>query len=223
MPKKSNNAAVLWTGGKDSCLALYEAKLLGYEIASLVTFIPEGADFLAHPLDFMQYQAEALGLPHSKVKIHEPFKDGYEKAIHVLREEQGIGTLITGDIAEVEGYPNWIRECSRNPGVDVLTPLWGRDRREILNRLLSSGFKVIFSCVKSPWFTLEWVGRELDWDTYYKLCEISAETGLDICGEQGEYHTLALDGPPFKSGTQIKAYKKRATDSLMYMEHPTPK
>ena len=57
-------ASVLCTGGKDSALAFHKARLMGYEIANIVTFVPEEADFLAHPLQFMKYQAEAIDVPH---------------------------------------------------------------------------------------------------------------------------------------------------------------
>jgi len=214
----SKNATVLWTGGKDSSLAFYEAKLLGYAIRSLTTFVPCEPEFLAHPLSFMKYQAEALGLPHYTLEIDEPFKESYKKAILSLRERQGIATLITGDIAEVDGHPNWIRECSENSGIDVLIPLWGFDRRELIERLLSYKFKAIFSCVKKPWFTYDWLGRELDKYSLEQLCTINAKTGLDICGEQGEYHTLVLDGPPFQKRVHVGTYLKRTKDSLMYID-----
>jgi len=166
----------------------------------------------------MKYQAKALGLPHYTLEIYEPFKASYEKAIRSLRKRYGIAILITGDIAEVDGHPNWIRECSEYSGVDVLTPLWGCDKLELLNRLLSYKFRVIFSCVKKPWFTIDWIGMELNKDSLKRLCKINAETTLDICGEQGEYHTLAVDGPPFKKSIHINAYLKREKDSLMYID-----
>jgi len=200
----SKHTAVSWTGGKDSSLALYEAKLLGYAVTSLVTFAPNKPEFHAHPLDFMKYQADALGIPHYTLTIEEPFKESYEKAIHFLRERYGITTLITGDIAEVDGHPNWIRECSAYSGVNVLTPLWGCDRLELLNRLLTYRFKLIFSCVKKPWFTDDsLLGRELNKDSLEQLCRINAETGLDPCGENGEYHTIVVDGPLFKRKIRI--------------------
>lgn len=212
------NAAVLWTGGKDSCLALYEAKLAGYEVKFLVTFVPKKPNFLAHPLDFMRYQAEALGLAHYTIEVNEPFKQSYEKAISSLKEKYGIDTLVTGDIAEVDNNPNWIRECSKNSGMKVLTPLWGLDRNELISRLLSNKFKLIFSCVKKPWFTIDWIGKELNNDSLYELQKINKKTGLDICGEQGEYHTLVTDGPIFKKRIHITQYSKHAKDSLMYID-----
>lgn len=214
----SKNAGVLWTGGKDSSLALYEAKLLGYEIASLVTFVPDKPEFLAHPLNFMKYQADALGLPHHTIAVNEPFKASYERAIHSLREEHQTEVLISGDIAEVDGHPNWIKECSKNTGVDVLTPLWQWDRLEILHRLLLYRFRVLFSCVKKPWFTDEWLGMELNMHSLERLCKMNATTGLDICGEQGEYHTLVVDGPPFNKSIEIGGYCKRSKGPVMYIE-----
>ena len=98
-------AAVLWTGGKESSLAYHQASLLGYKITSLITFVPRAPDFLAHPLNFMKYQAAAIGLPHHIIEVSEPFKASYAAAICCLREKQRIDTLITGDIAEVDRQP----------------------------------------------------------------------------------------------------------------------
>ncbi|MBI5560315.1 MAG: diphthine--ammonia ligase [Deltaproteobacteria bacterium] len=217
MSKELGKAAISWTGGKDSSLALYEAKLLGYEIVSLATFAPSKPEFLAHPIGFMKYQAEALSLPHHVLETDEPFKESYEKAIQFLRKEHEITTLITGDIAEVDCQTNWIRECSKYSGVEVLTPLWGFNRQELINKLLSYKFKVIFSCVKKPWFTDDWLGIELNRNSLEKLRMLNTETGLDICGEQGEYHTLVLDGPPFKKSIHVGAYSKHVNASLMYI------
>lgn len=214
---KAKTAAVLWTGGKDSSLAFSKAESSGYRIECLVTFVPQGARFRAHPLSFMKYQEDALGVSHYVIDVKEPFKQSYESAILSLKERHGIHTLITGDIAEVDGYPNWIVECSRKPGVNVLTPLWGRDRLGILKELLTLKFRVVFSCVKKPWFTEKWLGMALNEDSVKQLCEINSTSQLDICGEQGEYHTLVLDGPQFKKSIHINAYSKHEEDSLMYI------
>ena len=185
----------------------------------MATFVPtEKPEFLAHPVSFMKYQAEALGLPHLTLEITEPFKESYEKAIQLLKEKYGVTALITGDIAEVNGAPNWIRECSKFSGMDVLTPLWKWERIDIINRLISCKFKVIFSCVKKPWFTNDWVGMEINPDSLEKLRELSGKTGLDICGEQGEYHTMVLDGPLFKKSIHITADGKLVKDHLMYID-----
>ena len=87
------SAAMLWTGGKDSSLALFEAAQSGYSVSCLVTFAPPVADFLAHPLPFIKLQAEALALPHHVLAIDEPFADAYEAQLRKLRDEMNIDTV----------------------------------------------------------------------------------------------------------------------------------
>jgi diphthine-ammonia ligase len=213
-----SSVAVSWTGGKDSSLALYETEMSGHRIDCLVTFAPRQERFLAHPLAFMRLQAQALGLPHQVITVEESFERGYESAISSLKEERGIDALVTGDISEVAGHAtNWMMDRCRSCGIELFRPLWHRDRLELLNRLLSLRFKIVFSCVKRAWFTEEWLGLELSRSSIERLCELSERTGLDICGEQGEYHTLALDGPRFKKSIKMISYSKHQEDTILYI------
>lgn len=212
------NAAMLWTGGKDSSMALYEADQNGYCVSCLVTFAPPEPDFLAHPLAFIKMQAQALALPHHVFPISAPFEKSYETSLCRLRDEMGINCVVTGDIAEVDGNPNWIRERSRPVGMSVHTPLWGRDRNALLRELLDRGFKARFSCVRTRRLNESWIGRELDCSAIAELRIIRERTGLDLCGEEGEYHTMVIDGPQFTRGIDIRSYSKRVADSLAYME-----
>lgn len=208
---------MLWTGGKDSALALYEAGQNGYRVQCLVTFAPPQPGFLAHPLAFMQLQAESLGLPHRVIPIREPFATDYETGLRKLRDE-GIDAVVTGDIAEVGGSPNWIRERSRPIGMEVHTPLWGRDRGALLNELMRHRFNVLFSCIKTRWLDAAWAGRKLDHVAIAELSSIRERNGLDLCGEEGEYHTLVTDGPQFTRSIEIRSFSTRAVDSMAYME-----
>jgi diphthine-ammonia ligase len=162
MVDTKRNATMLWTGGKDSSMALYEADQNGYRVRCLVTFAPQEPDFLAHPLGFIKIQAQALALPHIIFPISAPFEKSYETCLCRLRDEMGINCVVTGDIAEVNGYPNWIRERSRPVGMHVHTPLWERDRNALLRQLLDRGFKARLSCIKTRWLDESWVGREIE-------------------------------------------------------------
>lgn len=217
MNQPSGKAVALWTGGKDSCLALYEAECLGYQIKSLMTFTPQNPQFLAHPLHVIKFQAEALHLRHATIEITQPFNEGYKSALRFLKEQCDVSHVITGDIDEIRGHPNWVKEFAASSGIEVLTPLWKRDRKELLTRLIENNFKVIFSCVKQPWFGDDWLGTEFDTETIDRLCKIHGETGLDLCGENGEYHTLVLDCPLFKQRIRIDDFSKEAKDALMYL------
>jgi uncharacterized protein (TIGR00290 family) len=212
------NAAMLWSGGKDSAMALYEAGQRGYRIACLVTFAPPRPDFLAHPLTIMRMQAAALALPHHVMSVVAPFDSGYEAALSRLRDEMDIRAVVTGDIAEVDGRPNWIRERSRPVGLEVVTPLWGRDRPIVLRQFIDRGFRACFSCVHTHWLDECWIGRELSEAAVAGLTATRARSGLDLCGEEGEYHTMVIDGPPFTRGIEIPSYTVSRAGALAYMD-----
>jgi len=170
----------------------------------------------------MEQQAEAMGIGHRVITIEEPIRDNYVAALGRLVESDDIAVVVTGDISEVDGKPNWIRECSQGLALDVQTPLWHRDREELLEQLITVGYKTLFTCVKAPWFTAEWVGRELDRTAVPAMRELRTTTGLDLCGEQGEYHTMVTDGPPFRHRIEIPACSVRTNDGLAYLDVAGP-
>jgi uncharacterized protein (TIGR00290 family) len=163
-------------------------------------------------------QAEALGLPHHILPVNTPFEKTYEAGLRWLQNHVGIDCVFTGDIAEINGCPNWIRERSRVVGIDVYTPLWGRDRNVLLQQLVDQGFKAYVSFVQTSKLDEKWVGRELDSHAISELNIISADNGLDLCGENGEYHTLVADGPLFTGPIAIPPYSIRTAGSVAYME-----
>ena len=209
---------MLWSGGKDSALALHEAKRQGYRVVCLATFVPPNPNFLAHPLSFIKLQTRALRLPHYLLPISEPFEPAYETALMKLRQTTAVNVVITGDIAEVDGSPNWIHLRTRAIHMEAHTPLWGRNRESLLRQLLNEGFSVVFSCAKSRWLSENWVGRELSESAIAELFKIRERTGLDLCGEEGEYHTLVTDGPCFARRIVIRSAAKRTADSLAYLD-----
>lgn len=213
---------MLWTGGKDCMLAMCEARSSGYDIRCLVTFAPPEPRFLAHPLGVMKLQARSLGLPHYVLSMEEPCEAGYEEALRRLREMTGIEVVVSGDIAEVNGMPNWIRERTLAVSMRVHMPLWGRDRDSVLQRLLQAEFRVIVSCVDTRRLAAVWVGRMLDEATIAELRRIRRSNGIDLCGENGEYHTLVLDGPLFARGIELHARGTRTAGVLAYLDPGMP-
>jgi diphthine-ammonia ligase len=218
MNRMSSNAAMLWTGGKDSAMAMHEATMSGYGVRCLVTLTPPDPQFLAHPIPFLRMQGKALEMPHHVLTIHEPIREGYETVLRWLKESLDIDTVITGDIAEVAGHPNWIRERSVPSGMNVFAPLWGRERLGLLRNMLAARFKIVISCVREYWLDEHWVGRELDETAIGDLCEIHERMGLDLCGENGEYHTLVTDGPQFRKGVRLQSYSTRSGNGLTSLE-----
>ena len=190
-------AAILWTGGKDSALA-FQASLSLYDIGRLICFVPaDNRQFYAHPTQLMALQAQKIGVPMEFVPISKPYKLSYRQQIKKIRDE-GIEVLITGDISAVGGRPNWIDEVAAGL-VEVHKPLWELDRGAILDTLISNKFEVICSLSYKKYFQCTITGRYLDSELISELKQLP----IDPCGEQGEYHTWALDAPFFKTPVQL--------------------
>lgn len=195
------SAAVLWTGGKDSALALYRAGRLN--VTELVTFVPPQAEFRAHDLRLMAAQARAVGLPHRQVIVEPPFDAGYERAFRELRAS-GIEHVVSGDIAEVGGQPNFINAPAGRAGLQLELPLWGVDRHEHLKQIIALGFDVLLTYVNEPWLGPEWIGRRLDTQALSELSALSRNNGLDVAGENGEYHSMVLGGPGWQHALRVE-------------------
>jgi len=216
-------SAICLTGGKDSMFAYYLTKHRArakeiYQFSSLpeenilyaVSFGPcvrhHVNPFKAHNLHVIKAISKSVGLQYIYCEIPDrQYEKGYEDSILSIKKAYGIESLVTGDIDLVNGYPNYISERSKQVGMKVHLPLWNIDRDHFIRILLEEGFYVYFTLVKSPWFDVSWVGQRL---TYAKLDEMKTIPNLDLCGENGEYHTMVLDSPDFVCALGLKGSVK---------------
>ncbi len=208
-------AAVLWTGGKDCALAFFKAQKKGYRITYLVTFAPESPSFKAHPIHLIKKQAKAINITHLLLTVKTPIKESYENAIQLLKDKHKINTLITGDIDEVDGHSNWIEECSLKSEMQVFNPLWKKDRTYLLNELIINKFQVVFTLVKKSVFNKNWIGKPLDKNSINNL---NKKLNIDICGENGEYHTMVLNAPYFQHEIVIGNIELTENDNYYYLK-----
>ena len=206
-------AAVLWTGGKDSALALHLSLNL-YDIRRLICFVPaDNRQFYAHPQQLMTLQAQKIGIPIEFVPISEPYKLSYRRQIEAIRDAR-IEVLITGDISTVGGMPNWIDEVAAGL-VGVEKPLWELDRGAILDTLASNQFEVVCSLAYKKHFQTTIAGRYLDLELISQLKQLP----IDPCGEQGEYHTWVLNAPFFMAPVQLEGTRIVDTAEYCYLTY----
>ena len=193
--------------------------------------------FEAHPIRIMRQQSESINLPLRIMVLpsSSSYRDGYCDAFKTLHNDYKISVICTGDYDLVgNSHRNWMDECAEiaDCGIRVYLPLWKADRDKTLSRLLDESFVAIFSCVKSPWLNESWCGKYLDYDAYEQMLTISKSklyddddddgTGteiqnltpndprrkpFDLCGENGEYHTMIVDGPFYKYKMKIIAVR----------------
>ena len=191
-----------WSGGKDSCLALYKAIQQGGSPRLLLTmFGGDGARSKSHglPPAVISAQAEALSIPSL---LGRASWGDYEKVFldHLGDlKEQGLNDGVFGDI-DLVPHRQWVEGvCAKHDIVPHL-PLWQRGRRELLGDFIEAGFVAVIVVVKDERLDESFLGRQLDWQTVSDL----EKAGVDACGEEGEYHTVVSGGPIFSDALPVK-------------------
>ncbi len=199
--------AVLFSGGKDSCLAMLKAKEL-HEVVCLVTLIsknPESYMFHVPNIKITKAQAEAMELPliqkTTEGKKEEELKD-LKEAIKKAREEYKIEGVVTGAIRSTY-QASRIEKICKELDLECINPLWKRDQIELLNEIVKNKFEVIISGVFAYPLGKELLGKKIDTDTIKKLKELQKKYEINPAGEGGELETTVLDAPFFKKKIEV--------------------
>lgn len=188
-----------WSSGKDSALALYKTlQNPEFEIDCLLTSVNQKHQRVSmHGLrvELLYRQAESIGLPLEIVAISEmPTMEAYEQAMQTTLlplVNKGITHSIFGDIF-LEDLRSYREKQLATIGLQGVFPLWKIPTKDLLQEFLQLGFKTIVVCVNERYLDQSFVGRVIDEQFIQDLPE-----NVDICGENGEFHTFTFDGPLF--------------------------
>ena len=193
--------AMSYSCGKDSALTLYKLIKAGNEPVCLIVTINEDAGrSWFHGVDerLLEKVSAALGLPLIAARCKgEEYNSAFESALRTAAE-LGAECCAFGDI-DIEGHLDWNRERCAAAGLECLVPLWGITRETAVSELLEAGFEARIKCVDKRYLDSSFLGKALD----RALIEEIRETGADICGENGEYHTFVCSGPIFREPVEI--------------------
>src|SRR5262245_37263859 len=191
-----------WSGGKDSCLALHRMLAAGGKLACLVTmFTEDGQRSRSHGLarEVLEAQAAAIGAPLLSAAAT---WDNYEAAfIGLLRSTHvhGVGTAVFGDI-DIPRHREWEENVCRQAGLSAALPLWQNERMGLLEEWWAAGFEARIVVARDRLVDRHYLGRVLDRQTAEEL----AATGIDPCGENGEFHTVVTAGPLFRAPLKVQ-------------------
>ena len=188
-----------WSSGKDSALALYKIlQNTDYEIECLLTSVNKEYQRISmHGIrvDLLQEQAKNIGIPLKILEIPEmPTMEIYEKVMtETLLEikQHGITHSIFGDIF-LEDLRVYRENQLEKIGLKGVFPLWKISTKDLIQEFISLGFKTIVVCVNEKYLDKSFVGRIIDQDFINDLPK-----NVDVCGENGEFHTFTFDGPIF--------------------------
>ena len=204
-----------WSGGKDSCLALYHALQRGGRPACLFTMLSEdGETSRSHglPRSVLEQQARQLGLP---ILFRAASWNDYEATFLTMLhdfKDQGIEVGVFGDI-DIEEHRDWCQRVCATSGLRAYHPLWKRPRHELLQELIELQFKAIIVVTHADKLGPEWLGKTIDADTIKELEEI----GIDPSGEEGEYHTVVTRGPIFRSEIALNTRSPLLHDGYWFL------
>lgn len=212
---KNHQFVASWSGGKDSAMAYYRAVQLGMTPKRLLTMFQEDEEVSkshALPLNVVQAQAKSLGVP---LMIRGAGWDDYEtKFIDAMDEcrADGITHGVFGDI-DLQGHLEWVQKTCAKSSIVPIHPLWQEPRRSILEELLAVGFEAVIVVVNTNMMPAKYVGRTFT----RKLMDELEELGIDSCGENGEFHTVVIDGPIFSSRIPVKFGEVRENEGYSFL------
>ena len=195
-----------WSSGKDSAFALYKTLQNNeFEIVSLLTSVSEQYQRISMHgvrVELLELQAKSLQLPLTKMMIPEmPTMEVYENVMkNTLSKfkENGVTHSIFGDIF-LEDLRKYREDKLKEGGFVGEFPLWKIDTTELIHDFINLGFKTIVTCVNEKYLDQSFVGRIIDESFINDLPD-----NVDVCGENGEFHTFCFDGPIFKNPVEFE-------------------
>ena len=213
-------ALLAWSSGKDSAWSLHVLRQQGaVEVVGLLTTINEAFDRVAmHAVrtELLRTQAAAVELPLLPVPIPWPCSNAqYESAMGAAVErarDAGITVMAFGDLflGDVRGYRE---ERLRGSGLTPLFPIWGMPTGALAAEMVSAGLRARLTCVDPAQLSAEFAGREFD---AALLGDLPAS--VDPCGERGEFHTFAYDGPMFSRPVGLRAGEVVVRDGFVFAD-----
>jgi len=206
---------VLFSGGKDSCLALKKV-MEKEEAVCLITVISENKEsFMFHTpnIHLTEMQAEAIGLPLVSIEskgLKEEELGDLKEVIAMAKEVFGIEGVATGTIESVYQATRIQKICDEL-GLWCFNPLWQKNQVEILKEVVKEGFDAVITGVFAEPFDSKWLGRKIDERVAEELEKMGEEYFINPSGEGGEIETTVLDAPFFKKRIKIEKSEKEET------------
>ena len=188
-----------WSSGKDSAWTLHALSRQGqFEVVALLTTINAAYHRVAmHAVreELLERQAEALGLSLVKVPLHWPCSNAdYEQAMAAAvarAHQEGIRQIAFGDLF-LEDIRRYREAKLAGTGIAPVFPLWQLDTARLARTMIASGLRAYLTCVDPKKLSPSFAGRLFDANLLDDL-----PASVDPCGENGEFHTFAFDGPMF--------------------------
>ncbi len=196
-----------WSGGKDAAWTLHVLRQRDdVEVVGLVTTITEGFERVAMQgirLEVLHAQARATGLPVLEARLPQQASDAvyasaFAAALARARARwPGLRHIAFGDLF-LEDIRLWRAALCARLGWTPMFPLFGSDTAALARGMLAGGLRASVCCVDTTQLDPRFAGRAFD-----RALLDALPPGVDPCGENGEFHTVAWDGPMFDRPVEV--------------------
>jgi uncharacterized protein (TIGR00290 family) len=209
-----------WSSGKDCAWALHVLNETAPGcVAALLTTMNEEANRVAmHGVrrELVLAQAEAAGLPLRPVSIPHPcpnevyeaqMRDACARAV-----VDGFTHVAFGDLF-LEDVRRYREERLAGTDLTPLFPLWGSSTAGLAREMIAKGLRARLSVVDTRVLDASFAGRAFDLALLEDL-----PSAVDPCGENGEFHTFACDGPMFHHPIQVEVGETVIRDPFVFRD-----
>ena len=212
------DVVALISGGKDSCFNIMHCMHHGHKIVALANIKPqfegeidsymyqsignEAIEIFSRAVDLPLYQVVTQGIAKHKDMFYEQtdsdeIEDLYQLLLIVKNKHPSIRGVSTGAILSNYQRLRVENVCSRL-GLVSLSYLWQLEQSALLRDMIESGLDAITVKIGSLGLKPEkHLGKHLS-ELEPEFIRLGRDSGLNICGEGGEYETLTLNAPFFK-------------------------
>lgn len=210
------NIGCSWSGGKDSCFALMLALQQGHRVTALVNMMNEnGVISRSHglPLSILEQQARAMKAPLvARPTSWNEYQFHFINALEKIRKDEGVEGMVFGDI-DLQQHRDWEEMVCQKAGLLPILPLWQKDRKQLVMAMISSGIEsIIVSC--NTLMGERFLGKKINTEVVAELEQV----GVDVCGENGEFHTVVVNCPLFDKPIELPAYKTVLHDNYWFLQ-----
>jgi uncharacterized protein (TIGR00290 family) len=107
-----------------------------------------------------------------------------------------------------------VERVAAGAGTTAMHPLWQRDRAELMHELLDLGFRAVVVAVREGLLPTSLLGETID---AAMLGEFERH-GVDLAGENGEFHTCVVDGPIFSHPVEVERGETVLRDGVWFID-----
>jgi uncharacterized protein (TIGR00290 family) len=212
---------VSWSSGKDSAWMLHVLRQQHPgSVAGLLCTFNEAFDRVAmHAVrrTLVEAQADAAGLPLHIVNLPWPCSNAEYEA----RMGAAVATFVRGGFTHVAFGDLFLEDVRRYredrlAGTELtpLFPLWKtQPTRDLALAMIQSGLRAWLTCVDPRKLAASFAGRAFD---RALLADLPAT--CDPCGENGEFHSFAWDGPMFRAPIPVRVGETVTRDGFVFAD-----